>query len=65
LLSDLVSALVLSDSALELGVLLELELALGLLALGLELEPDAALPDDGVLALGLLELELELAPPLA
>jgi len=48
---------------LELGVLLELELALGLDALGLVLEPDAALPDDGVL--GLLELELELAPPLA
>jgi len=38
---------------LELGVLLELEL--GLLALGLALEPEAALPD------GLLEL----APPLA
>ena len=51
-------------------MLLELELELGLLAdglleLGLALEPEAALPDDGVLALGLLELELELAPPLA
>jgi hypothetical protein len=41
--------------SLELGVLLELELLLGLLALGLALEPEAALPD------GLLEL----APPLA
>ena len=62
MLSDF-SALVLS---LELGVLLELELALGLDALGLALEPDAAPPDDGVLELELgLLLELELAPPLA
>ena len=38
-----------------LGVLLPLELELGLLALGLALEPDAALP---------VELP-ELAPPLA